>query len=343
MREAGDIQCSTASFFFELPFTLLIPPSLPLLSMASHFLTTAGGVIGCYVLYGYVQEFIFVSPLRDLGWYVTFLQFVFYTIISTAEMHYQGHRRSPLPMSSFFLVAFLTVTTMGCSNAALMYLNYPTQIMFKSCKPLPVMLGSMVLQKKRYSLVNIGGAALMCAGLVVFTLANVSVQPAFNVFGVFIICLSLLADAVIGNVQESLMRTGGVTGTEMIFRSYLLGSVLLAFYCAVTGELQSGLYITFTSPFVVTMVPVILFSITGYFGLSLVLVLIKSHGAFIAVTVTNLRKLVTMILSFILFPKPFLFQYVVGGGMVASGLWLAGRKTPSRPVLPTTAKDMQQL
>ncbi len=33
-----------------------------------------------------------------------------------------------MPWRSFTVVALLTVTTMGCSNSALMYLNYPTQV-----------------------------------------------------------------------------------------------------------------------------------------------------------------------------------------------------------------------
>jgi adenosine 3'-phospho 5'-phosphosulfate transporter B3 len=34
---------------------------------------------------------------------------------------------------------------MGLSNAAVMRLNYPTHMMFKSCKLIPVMIGSMLI------------------------------------------------------------------------------------------------------------------------------------------------------------------------------------------------------
>ncbi len=40
------------------------------------------------------------------------------------------------------------------------------------------------------------------------------------------------------------------------------------------------------------------------------LTLIKEYGALICVTVTTCRKAVTIILSFILFSKPFVFEYV---------------------------------
>ncbi len=43
-------------------------------------------------------------------------------------------------------------------------------------------------------------------------------------------------------------------------------------------------------------------------GLNVVLTLVKHFGALIAVTVTTCRKAVTIMLSFVLFAKPFTFQ-----------------------------------
>lgn len=44
------------------------------------------------------------------------------------------------------IIAFLTVGTMGLSNTSLGYLNYPTQVIFKCCKLIPVMLGGVFIQ-----------------------------------------------------------------------------------------------------------------------------------------------------------------------------------------------------
>lgn len=49
-------------------------------------------------------------------------------------------------MQTYFLLAFLTVGTMGMSNAAVGYLNYPTQVIFKCCKLIPVMIGGILIQ-----------------------------------------------------------------------------------------------------------------------------------------------------------------------------------------------------
>ena len=52
----------------------------------------------------------------------------------------------------------------------------------------------------------------------------------------------------------------------------------------------------------------LLFSVFGYLGIDIVLTLIKEYGALICVTVTTCRKALTIILSFTLFSKPFVFE-----------------------------------
>lgn len=55
---------------------------------------------------------------------------------------------SRIPGKTYMIIAFLTVGTMGLSNTSLGYLNYPTQVIFKCCKLIPVMIGGMFIQGK---------------------------------------------------------------------------------------------------------------------------------------------------------------------------------------------------
>lgn len=75
-----------------------------------------------------------------------------------------------IPLKTYILLALLTLGTMGFSNASLGYLNYPTQVIFKSCKLIPVLAGSILIQGKRYGPLDFTAAVLMCIGLTLFTL-----------------------------------------------------------------------------------------------------------------------------------------------------------------------------
>ena len=49
-------------------------------------------------------------------------------------------------------------------------------------------------------------SGLLSLGLIVFTLADVKISPKYSVTGMVLISLALCADAVIGNIQERVMR-----------------------------------------------------------------------------------------------------------------------------------------
>ncbi|CAF0823106.1 unnamed protein product [Adineta steineri] len=66
----------------------------------------------------------------------------------------------------------------------------------------------------------------------------------------------------------------------------------------------------------------LIFSVVGYLGIDIVLTLIKEYGALICVTVTTCRKAITIILSFTLFSKPFVFDYIWSGVIVIVGIYL---------------------
>ena len=122
------------------------------------------------------MEKIFLVPgLKHEGFYLTLVQFTCYTILAKFEMFHRGLARQ-IPLSTYAVLAAATLVTMSLSNASLAYLNYPTQVVFKSCKLIPVLLGGILLQQKKYSCMDLAAAALMCLGLCIFTLADSNVS-----------------------------------------------------------------------------------------------------------------------------------------------------------------------
>lgn len=90
-----------------------------------------------------------------------------------------------IPMVLYLLLGLILLGSMGFSNASLGYLNYPTQVIFKCCKLIPVMIGGILVQQKVYKVIDIVAASCMCAGLILFTLADNKVSPDFNLIGTF--------------------------------------------------------------------------------------------------------------------------------------------------------------
>ncbi|CAH1772241.1 unnamed protein product [Owenia fusiformis] len=291
-------------------------------SRTGQFLILVAGVFAFFLVYGYFQELIFrLEGFRPYGWYLTLIQFLCYTLFGFTEMQFKEDKARRIPLRTYFLIAFLTVATMGLSNSSVGYLNYPTQVIFKCCKLIPVLIGGILIQGKKYGYLDFTACFSMSIGLILFTLADSSVQPSFDPYGVLLISLALVADAVIGNVQEKAMRHYSSSNSEMVLYSYSIGFVYIFAGLALSGQLVEAFMFCLKSP-VKTYGYALVFSFMGYMGVNIVLTLVKTFGALPAVTVTTCRKALTIILSFVFFTKPFTLQYVWSGLIVVLGIYL---------------------
>ncbi|XP_064552479.1 adenosine 3'-phospho 5'-phosphosulfate transporter 2 [Drosophila montana] len=300
----------------------------------TQFLLSCAGVFILYIIYGYLQELIFtVEGFKPYGWFLTLVQFGYYIGFGLVERRLESYRTQGgtiwsvqpaprcIPLRTYFVLAALTLGTMGLSNSSLGYLNYPTQVIFKCCKLIPVLVGSIIIQGKRYGPLDFAAAMAMCIGLAWFTLADSQLTPNFNPLGVAMISGALLCDAAIGNVQEKAMREHKAPSSEVVFYSYGLGFVYLFVIMLLTGNFFSGFAFCLVHP-LETFGYGFLFSLSGYLGIQFVLALVRSSGAPLAATVTTARKAVTIAFSFLLFSKPFTVQYIWSGLIVVLGIYL---------------------
>ncbi|XP_067118142.1 adenosine 3'-phospho 5'-phosphosulfate transporter 2 isoform X2 [Centruroides vittatus] len=241
-----------------------------------------------FIIYGYLQELIFqLEEFKPFGMYLTFMQFLLYSFISFLEWCVNKNcHRSRVPIKTYALLALLTVGSIGLSNTSVGYLNYPTQVVFKCCKLIPVLIGGIIIQ------------------------------------GVVLISLALVADAIIGNVQEKVLKQYHTSNNEMVLYSYSIGCIYIFLILIAIGQLGPATEVCIKYP-IETFGYGTLFSLAGYCGIQVVLDLIKTCGAFVAVTITTCRKAVTIILSFLLFSKPFRFQYIWSGVIITVGIYLS--------------------
>lgn len=293
------------------------------LSSTRQFLLCSSGVLILYLLYGYVQEKLFrIEGFRTHGWFLTLIQFVCVTILSAVDHNFiskQPRRKEQSPFHEYCVLAWLTVGTMGLSTVSLGYLNFPTQVIFKSCKLIPVMLGGIIILGKKYKMSEYCSVLLMSVGLVLFSLADQTVSPEFNPKGIILICMALAVDAVYGNYQERFMKNHpNVSNAEIVLYSYSFGTVMVFTWLTATGQMRPALVFSLKHPEVYNLG--VVYAAIGYLGNQLILALIKSSGALVSTIVTTMRKMITIVLSFMFFTKPFTFQYVWSGGLVLLGI-----------------------
>lgn len=111
----------------------------------------------------------------------------------TNKLYYAG-------MSSTYLLAMI------CSNMALQWVPYPTQVVGKSAKPIPVMILGVLLGKKSYVLRKYIFVFMIVFGIILFMMkdqqSSVSQESSLGI-GELLLCLSLIMDGLTGAVQVS--------------------------------------------------------------------------------------------------------------------------------------------
>jgi adenosine 3'-phospho 5'-phosphosulfate transporter B3 len=290
----------------------------------AQFMILASGALFCAIGFAALQEGVFRVPgFKFTGWMtlITSLAYAGCGFVEMAAMN-GGKIERRGSLWNYVFLSTLTFSGMYLTNYALKFLNYATRIVFKSAKVIPVMIFSTVIQGKRYSALEYFSAAVLVAGVALFTLGDVSSMPSFNPLGVVLIAIALSVDAVTSNFEEKnfFRIENPCSQAEVLAFASLFGSVWSVASCFISGELSNAIAHSAQYPHTTPMIA--LFSVMGYLSVTFVLSLIKYFGATETEIVKSLRKVLSIIISFVLYPKPLNWKYGAGFVMVLGSIYL---------------------
>jgi drug/metabolite transporter (DMT)-like permease len=155
----------------------------------------------------------------------------------------------------------------------------------------------------------------------------------YTSFGAFLLGISILCDAVVPNVQESLMNhdhdrqkkdqdqdKGVDARSELMMYTNGIGVLQFLVLSIAVGEFPESCGYMREHPHVIFKLAIL--GASSYLGVSTFMRLIQLHGATVATLTSTLRKLATILLSFCLFPKALSWNYVWASVLVGTGMLL---------------------
>lgn len=263
-------------------------------------------------------------PNFRFGVMLGYLEVFGVTVCSFLERTYiarETHRVAPL--SAYPLLTFCLMSSSSLSNISLNYINFPTKVVFRSCKLIPTMMIASVFHKKIFSSIEYLFATCVCLGLVLFAAADWSLAPVFHPIGIAYVLLSVCADAVLPNAQERLFRMGS-TRLEVTMFTNIFTLIAMTIVTLLSGDLLGLITFIHLSPDRTLLCRYIaVYTFIAYIAISFHMSVVRRYGGVSAVFVATGRKGMTLVLSFILFPKEFSWLYVLGALMVLGGLLLS--------------------
>jgi UDP-galactose transporter B1 len=227
---------------------------------------------------------------------------------------------------------------------SLAHVDYLTYTLAKSCKLLPVMALHITLFRKRYPLSKYIIVLAVTAGVAVFSLYNPpkpgkskGSQPS-SIYGLSLLGINLLFDGLTNSIQDHIFaspaRYGKLKGPQMMIMTNAFSAVYMACYLfltpsipsahlpniahGATTELSSALAFLHRHPEVWR--EILGFAACGACGQLFIFETLQRFSSLLLVTVTVTRKMLTMVLSVVLYGKQLTLHQWGGVGLVFGGI-----------------------
>ena len=239
-------------------FWAILSSKLETLPHSVQFITLALCVFLFFGIHNVLQEAMINTEGFKFGVMLGWMEVLGVTLCSGIErssMPILGNGEGKRPRSAP-LIAYppLTVCLLMSSSLAswsLNYINFPTKVVFRSCKLLPTMIIAVVMgNAKRFSIVEVGSAVAVCAGLITFAAGDWNLSnPKFHPFGLTLVTMSVFADAILPNAQEKLFKTYEASKSEVMFYTNVFTFIIQTGSAIVSGDLMGMFQFIFGTSF----------------------------------------------------------------------------------------------
>ncbi|KFO62836.1 Solute carrier family 35 member B1, partial [Corvus brachyrhynchos] len=226
----------------------------------------------------------------------------------------------PVPAQSQQPMGDVLCLVLGCGSLTPIL---PSQVLGKSCKPIPVMLLGVTLLRKRYPPAKYLCVLLIVAGVALFLYkpkkGTGDTEHVFG-YGELLLLLSLTLDGLTG-VSQDHMRAHYQTGSNhMMLNVNLWSTLFLGAGILFTGELWE--FLSFTERYPSIISNILLFGLTSALGQSFIFMTVVYFGPLTCSIITTTRKFFTILASVVLFANPISPMQWVGTILVFLGLGL---------------------
>lgn len=300
------------------------------------FIGTALGIFTCYFYYGILQETITKGDYNgerftftlSLVFVQCIVNYVYSLIVLKISPPAGGNGQQAQIKKSLYASCSLTyLLAMVTSNMSLQWVPYPTQVVAKSCKPIPVMLLGVLIGGRSYALRKYLFVLTIVMGVGLFMYnpnkaASDSGKGSGELgIGELLLIMSLAMDGLTGAIQER-MRSGPIKpNSGILMKNMNLYSILYTFVALVlTNEIIT--FIQFLSRHPSVLPNILIFSLASALGQFFIFIMVTEFGPLPCSIVTTTRKFFTVLASVFIFGNLLTQAQWVGAALVFMGLSL---------------------
>ncbi|KAG5519361.1 hypothetical protein PMAC_001987 [Pneumocystis sp. 'macacae'] len=303
-----------------------------------EFFICISGIYISFLLWGVLQErittkfyekqkglFISVIILNVTQSFIaTIISFIF-TFFSTKHSKKKKPLSKPL-LLKIILVALSSSLASLTSYLSLKHIDYPTHVLGKSCKLIPVMAIHTIFYKTRFAHYKYLIVAIVTSGIVIFTLCDYQLPSktkkkhlSNNIWGLFLLSINLLLDGYTNSTQDHIFKVfPHVSGPWMMMSMNIVSTIgMITYLFCFTNELTTTYEFIKKYPLVTR--DIIFYGCLGAIGQLFIFHTLEKFGSLILITITLIRKMLTLLISLIWFNHKLTIGQWIGVGLVFYG------------------------
>lgn len=191
------------------------------------------GMISSLTFYGIVLEYTTSGgrKLHEISF--IFVTTSIYAITAYVFRGIFGEKPTDISRYQMLILSLTSIASTFTSVRSLRYVIYPVQVLFKSCKPVPVMLFGTLLGKK-YSMRKYVNVIIITTGVALFMGGGSSTRKPgggsdTTLMGAMMLSISLCFDGATGAYEDRLMSGDNQVGPYDLMFNIQLGKSIISF------------------------------------------------------------------------------------------------------------------
>ena len=310
-------------------------PELSTSATAVKLFFCVAGLQISYLTWGVLQERVmtqgyetkaadgstFLVKFKD-SQFIVFMNRILALVVAGIYIMLTRQPRHTAPLYKYSYSSFSNIMSSWCQYEALKYVSFPTQVLCKASKVIPVMLMGKIVSRKTYPYHEYVVAVLLSVGVSLFLLsAKTSKSSVDTTFAGACILIGYMAfDSFTSNWQSELFTQYKMSSMQMMF-----GANIFSVLFTVGSLLQTGGFFTSVSFMLLHSkfaYHIFLLSITSATGQLFIFYTISQFGPLLFTIIMTTRQVLSILLSCIIYNHPLAFQAIVGVSVVFLALFL---------------------
>ncbi|XP_076638475.1 adenosine 3'-phospho 5'-phosphosulfate transporter 1 [Colletes latitarsis] len=268
------------------------------------------GLLVSFLTWGYLQEKIITQEYVDAAGnkdrfqdsqFLVFVNRILAFFMSGLYLIVQRQPQHKAPLYKYAFCSLSNIMSSWCQYEALKFVSFPTQVLAKASKIIPVMIMGKIISHTTYEYYEYVTAILICIGMTLFMLDNSDYRNggATTVSGTTLLGGYLLLDSFTSTWQNALFVEYGATSVQMMCVVNMFSCLLTAM--SLFQQSSFPLILSFMSKYPGFIMDCLLMSICSASGQLYIFYTISKFGPVTFVIMMTLRQGLAILLSCLIY------------------------------------------